>query len=161
MVVGLPGSIAWRTSLSSSHQIPLPKPLHHDSIPRLPSLPLLTFLGLSCFFRCKLNKHMNIKYIYFKVSNKSNTTPPCYQSSYRHPSLKKKQESNQRPNFGSHLGNLLSFKLIIRLKSLESRLDGFKRKKPFKTTSGTWALGPSSWPRGAYLGWPCIGSEPI
>ena len=75
--------------------------------------------------------------------------------------FEKKQESNQRPNFGSHLGNLLSFKLIIRLKSLESRLDGFKRKKPFKTTSGTWALGPSSWPRGAYLGWPCIGSEPI
>lgn len=57
---------------------------------------------------------------------------PCYQSSYRHPSLKKKQESNQRPNFGSHLGNLLSFKLIIRLKSLESRLDGFKRKNLLK-----------------------------
>lgn len=64
---------------------------------------------------------------------------PCYQSSYRHPSLKKKQESNQRPNFGSHLGNLLSFKLIIRLKSLESRLDGFKRKT---FQNDIWNLGP-------------------
>lgn len=70
----------------------------------------------------------------------------------------KKKKEFLRPFFGAHLGNLLSFKLIIRL--MELRLWWiFYRKKPFKTT-GTWALGPSSWPRGAYLGWPCIGSEP-
>ena len=30
------------------------------------------------------------------------------------------------------------------------------KKKPFKTTFATWAIGPSSWPRGAYLGWPFL-----
>ena len=115
---------------------------------------------LSCFFVQTQQTH-EYKKLCFKASNKSNKTPLVTSPLTAILLWKKNKNQIKGLILVPTLAISSAFKLIIRLKSLESRLDGFKRKNLSKRHLELGALGPSSWPRGAYLGWPCIGSEPI